>query len=591
MKTIELQKIFAEQAPDAFQRYPAVVKESIVRLLERITCMNDINAFIQLHHNASALDFIDEIFEHTEASLLVSLRDKMRIPSEGKLVIVANHPLGGLDGLAILRAVKEVRSDVRIVANSLLMEVGPLSECFLPVNVFTSKDMKQNVRAIDSALERNEAVVFFPAGEVSRLSIHGVTDAKWQQGPVRFAKRHEAPVLPIFVDSRNSLLFYIISLIARPLSTLLLPRELLHGKKKRIHLRVGNPVAANAFSLLRSKSATQLFRKQAQALKSGRKGPFKTERVVIHPVESRKIRKDLFEAIDMGSPAEGKRLYLTTSDRAPSVFREICRLREQTFRKIGEGTGRSMDADSYDRHYHHLIVWDERELEIAGSYRLGIGPSIVSQQGSAGFYTNSLFDFKPEMEATLPASIEMGRSFIQEKYWNSYVLEYLWAGIGTIITKVLPVRSLFGPVSISGVFSNSAKESIVYVYKKWFSPETSLAVSHSPYSIPSDSRAQLDAYFQGENYREDHNRLKQRLQTMQLSIPPLFRQYVDLCAEQGVRFHDFGVDKDFGNCVDGFITLDVAMLKEEKRKRYIEKYAATLLPRDAVDATRALFVN
>jgi len=469
-----------------------------------------------------------------------------------------------------------VRPDVRIVANDVLMSIDGLADVFLPVDTFSKRSLIRSLRAIDQALENKEAVIIFPAGEVSRLTLGGVLDGRWQSGAVSFAKRHNAPVLPVFINGRNSLFFYVVSLLAKSFSTLLLPMELFRRRRKSVSFHIGACIPAKSFAALDTRVATRLLRHQTYVLKTNRKGPFETEQSIIPPVHRQRLLKQLAGGFDMGSPAAGRRLFVVTKSNAPLVIREIARLREVTFRKIGEGTGRKMDDDMYDESYHHLVLWDERELEIAGAYRLGICREIVGAMGEKGLYTSTLFTYSHEMRERLHQSVELGRSFIQPQYQNSYALEYLWAGIGAIWERNKEFKYLFGPVSISNAFPVHVKDALVFFYRKWFGAAAPLAASHCPYEIGVGSDREMAGYFLGTTYKEDLNLLKLRLRVYGATIPTMLRQYTELTANEGVSFSDFGVDQAFGDCIDGFVVVDMHALSSVKRERFIERYKTVL---------------
>jgi hypothetical protein len=310
-----------------------------------------------------------------------------------------------------------------------------------------------------------------------------------------------------------------------------------------------------------------------ETLPFGKKGPFRTERGIARPIERRILRRELDAAMYLGSPAPYKRLCLVGS---PSVVREIARLREVTFRHVGEGTGKRLDKDKYDQIYRHLILWDDEQLEIVGAYRLGFCDEILSSRGVQGLYTSSLFRFSEEFIQKLPYSIEMGRSFIQRQYWKSHALEFLWSGIGEVIENEPTVKYLYGPVSISSTYTNEAKEAMVYICSKWYGALEGYVTSLHPYRIPEEKKHALQEYFCGTTYREDLNKLKLRLRAVGVSIPTLLRQYSELCSPEGVRFCDFGIDESFGSCIDGFIQLELAHLTPEKYERYIGQYKSVL---------------
>jgi len=194
-----------------------------------------------------------------------------------------------------------------------------------------------------------------------------------------------------------------------------------------------------------------------------------------------------------------------------------------------------------------------------------------------GLYTSTLFQFSDAFLQLLPSAVELGRSFIQRSYWNSHALEYLWAGIGAVIAHEPTVKYLYGPVSISGSYPVESKEAIVYVCSKWYGAREGYVSSMHSYRIPQAQERLLQEYFCGTTYQEDLNKLKLRLRALGVTVPPLIRQYSELCSPEGVRFCDFGVDENFGSCIDGFIQLDLAHLTPAKYERYIEQYKRVLI--------------
>ncbi len=573
---IDLEKMLARYLSHSWENIPLVFRQSVMRLVRKILYLDRIEGFLENHSGVCGFNLIDDIFEYIDISFLVSSRELERIPAAGKVICVSNHPLGGLDGLVLLKVFHEVRPDVRIVANDMLLVLDGLAELFLPVDVFSGRSTKADLHRIDEALENEEAVIFFPAAEVSRMSLRGVTDTYWCAGAVRFAQRHQAPVLPMYVSAKNSVAFYGIACISKKVSTLMLPHEMLKKNQRPICLHIGELIPYKAFSELHAKAATKLMRKQIEALPFNKKGPFRTECGIARPIERRTLCRELDAAMYLGSPAKYKHLYLVDANESPSVVREISRLREITFRLIGEGTGKRLDKDRYDQSYKHLVLWDNEDLEIVGAYRLGFCNKILHAYGLKGLYTSSLFKFSDEFINILSNAVEMGRSFIQRSYWNSHALEYLWAGIGTVIANEPAVKYLYGPVSISSMYTDEAKEAMVYVCSKWYRAPEGYVTSLHPYRVPAEKKYALNDFFCGTTYKEDLNKLKLRLRAIGVSIPTLLRQYSELCSPEGVRFCDFGIDESFGHCIDGFIQLELKHLTPEKSERYIGQYKSIL---------------
>ncbi len=576
MNPIDVRKILETRAPGFFTKYPKPVSGLLVALLERVLHQKEINQFLASHPETSGLALVNEFFDYLDFSFYISSKDRARIPDEGRLICVANHPLGGLDGLALLKAIGEIRADVKIIANDILLNLDGISELLLPINVFSRRPQRGHVSRIDKALENDEAVIFFPAAEVSRLGWRGIRDRRWQKGPLHFAQKHNAPVLPIFVRGKNSLLFYVLSLLNKRLSMFLLAHEIFRKRTKTITLKVGNSISSKAFTggFLRAEMGMRLLRRHVYLIGKNKRGVFKTERNIIRPVDPKLLRRELNSAQCLDTTSDGKKILLVSYSEGENVLREIARLREVTFRKVGEGTGQKMDTDQFDAFYKHIVLWDDESLEIVGAYRLGIGPEILTEKGVEGLYTSTLFHFSQAMYPILLQAVELGRSFVQKKYWRSNALDYLWQGIGAFLAKHPEVKYLFGPVSISNSYSQEAKDMIVYFYKKWFPDHQGLAVAKNRYMIAVKKQQELETVFSSELYKEDMKKLKRLLKQYGFAVPILYKQYSDLCDEGGVRFIDFGVDRNFGNCVDGLILVQTDLIKSCKRERYLENRRA-----------------
>jgi hypothetical protein len=249
---------------------------------------------------------------------------------------------------------------------------------------------------------------------------------------------------------------------------------------------------------------------------------------------------------------------------------EIGRLRELTFRQVGEGTGKKRDIDRYDRDYRHLILWDEQELEIAGAYRIGEVARIQEQLNSRGIYSEELFSYDAQkMQPFFEQGIELGRSFVSPKYWGRRSLDYLWYGIGAYLKKYPDIRYLFGPVSLSNSYPDFAKALIVSYYQHYFADADTLASARVPYMPESSLKQQVWQTFTGNDAEQDFTALREQLTHMNVMVPTLYKQYADVCEQGGVRFIDFNIDADFGHCIDGLVMVDLQQLKPAKRKRYL----------------------
>ncbi|MGD8909052.1 MAG: lysophospholipid acyltransferase family protein [Chromatiales bacterium] len=543
----------------------------MLTLLRMLFHEREINRFLEEHQGVHGLDFIEKVLEYFDLDYLVSSRDLENIPPTGRVVVVANHPLGALDALSLIQMISRVRSDIRVLANDMLSALEPLGSLLLPVDNIGGGSSRKGIKQVYAALEREELVIIFPAGEVSRLRPNGVRDVRWKSGFLQFIRRTDAPMLPVFIDAKNSPLFYAASMLYKPIAALLLVGEMFRQRSNTIGFRIGGLVPAAHLNVkgIRPKARVRMVRKHFYKVAQRKAGIFTTEHSIAHPESRQALKKELTKGQLLGETRDGKQILLLDWEPESALMREIGRLRELSFRKVGEGTGRRRDTDSYDVHYRHLVLWDEAELEVVGSYRLGEAGPILREQGMAGLYTHSLFKFDSIFEEYAKDAIELGRSFVQPRYWGSRALDYLWQGLGAYLRHHPQIRYMFGPVSISARYPRPALDLMVYFYRHYFGCRNYLGEAKISYKLSQPSQAECDELFSGDDFEQDQQELKQRLSLYGLAIPTLFKQYTDLCEPGGACFLDFGVDPDFANCTDGMILVDVQRVKAAKRKRYI----------------------
>ena len=532
----------------------------------------EFHEFEQQYPHLSGLDFVEQVLNKFNVSYSVRDSERENIPASGKLVIIANHPIGSIDGLALIKMVADIRRDVKVVVNSLLMNLKPLNPLLLPVNnMVAGTTPKDNLHAIHEHLAADNAIIVFPAGEVSRIRPAGVRDPKWQTGFLRFAQNAKAPIVPVYIQAKNSAAFYGVSMMYKPASTLLLVNEMFKQQEKNIPMRIGQQIPFESYSKVQLdiKTKTKLFKKHLYRLKSGKADVFQTQSAIA-PVEDRKVLKKAVKQCEfLGTTQDGKSIYLHRAVENDPIMREVGVLREVAFRMVGEGSNMRRDIDKYDGHYLHLILWDNEELEIVGSYRLADTKAIIDSQGIEGLYTHTLFELTEQMTPYLENGLELGRSFVQPKYWGKRSLDYLWYGIGAFLNKYPHYRYLFGPVTMSNALPQTAKELLVYFYKLYFGADREIAPSRSPFTLNQPAMEQLKTQFTGDDYKADFTQLKHLLANMGTSVPTLYKQYSELTEKGGVQFIDFGVDKDFNDCIDGLVLLDITTLKAKKRQRYL----------------------
>jgi putative hemolysin len=571
---LNLEKTLEQRFPD-FNKKPGA--KLMIKLLKALTHQEEINQFIETHQHLRGFAFLDKVLDHFNFSYQLSSRELGYIPSEGRVIIVANHPIGSLDGLALLKLVRSVRPDVRIVANDLLTQLEPIRSLFIPVDNLSGKvSHKTQYKNMLAALNNDEAIIIFPAGEVSRIRPNGVRDGKWKAGFIRLAEKTKSPILPIYIEARNSALFYSLSAIYKPLGTAMLIQEMFNKDDKEIAFHIGKPITWKSVQLLdlAEKDLASRFRKHLYRLNNTKKmlkNPlFDGEMTVAYPVDRKALKRELKKAQQLGKTGDGKVIYLYDYCDDSAVMHEIGRLRELTFRTVEEGTGGSLDLDKYDSYYRHLVLWDEDNLDIVGAYRIGEGQAIVNTKGLKGFYTDSLFDYSDQMHDILPHAIELGRSFVQPRYWGLRSLDYLWYGIGAYLMAHPDVKYLFGPVSLSAGYPEEAKQKLIGFYQQQFGSWQHLAQAKQPYLLTDETQQKVQDDFSQE-YDTCYKRLNHQLDQLGVKVPTLYKQYSELCDDQGCHFIAYSIDPQFGDCIDSLILVEIDKIKQKKKQRYMKE--------------------
>jgi len=568
---IDVQKMIAKKYPKL--KNNKVIQKAINKFADSIVHQETINTFLEENAHLGSFEFIENALEEINFSYSLSDKDLCNIPATGRVIIIANHPLGGLDALALIKAVSSIRKDVKIVANDFLNALKPLQPIIIDINNFKQRQKKESIERIYTALNEEKALIIFPAGEVSRATPKGVRDGYWYKSFLNFASRTSSPILPVFIGGKNSKTFYSVSALNKKLSTLLLSHEMFKQSGKEIELIIGELIPNENIlpKAIKIEEVVALYKKHLYGLKS-KKSYFETQKAIAHAEDRREIKKELKNAQHLGSTKDGKMIYLYewSSDNA-TLLNEIGRLREISFRQVGEGVNKKRDIDKYDRYYKHIVLWDNEDLEIVGAYRIGISSEIVQEHGVDALYTKSLFTYKSDFESYLQNSIELGRSFVQPKYWGSRALDYLWQGIGAYLKNNPHIEYLYGGVSLSHAYPKVAKDMILYFYDLYFASKNSPVEATLPYQFDLD-----DEYMKvflkellGNDYKEDFRTLKKSLAFLELSVPTLYKQYAELCEEGGVAFCAYNIDKDFADCVDSFIIVSISKIKEKQRERYI----------------------
>lgn len=561
MQTLEQQ--IAERWPHWFRGRRRLLAQPLLRSLGSWSRLERAYGFLETHAHLRGFDFVAAALEHLGLRYSVDQVERRRVPETGRLLVVANHPCGAPDALALLDFVGSVRRDVRIVANDLLVGIEPLRGLLLPVRILGGRAGADSLAAVEQALAQEQCVIVFPAGEVSRLGARGLSDGRWRRGFLRFARNTGTPVLPVRVEARNSAFFYGASALFKPAGTALLAREMYSRGGRRIGLRVGDamridPDDGNEAALRKVRHALYAIGRRREAQPEG-------PEPLVAPVD----RNRLAQAIDalpvLGETADGKRICAGRLCAGSPLLREIGRLRELTFREVGEGTGKRIDVDAFDLHYEHIVVWDAPARRIAGAYRVARGARVLAEHGLRGLYTASLFDYADAALPRLAEGMELGRSFVVPDYWGSRSIDYLWQGIGAYLRRHPQVRWLFGAVSMSGQLPLAARERIVAHYRHYHGAPDSPAAARRPFRFQA-----LPPSFGGLDADTAFALMKRELDALGVTLPMLYKQYTELCEPGGTRFLAFGVDPAFSDSVDGLIEVDLHAMRPRKRARYLQ---------------------
>ncbi len=568
--------------------------------LERLLGLPDLNELYAGDWRCPAEAFPEAALDRLRVRLEVEDTDLARVPATGPLVVVANHPFGGVDGLALHALLRRVRPDVKLLGNYLLHRVPELRGTVIPVDPFGGAEaIRSSVSGLKAArgwLGAGGCLAVFPAGEVSHFQIGRavITDPAWSPSVARLARRAGAAMLPVHFAGANGALFQLAGLVHPRLRTALLPRELLRRQATSIAVRVGRLVPAARLASLDDGAATALLRartyllardrRPAPAASAASNRARRFPRPVAGPLAGHRLAAEveaLPEACWLGAQGEF-RVGLATAAQIPTLLDEIGRLREITFRAAGEGTGRTRDLDAFDGYYRHLFVWHRGDQALAGAYRLGLTDEILAERGASGLYTQTLFRYDQRLLDRLSPAIELGRSFVRAEYQRDYApLLLLWKGIGRFVVAQPRYRRLFGPVTISHDYSSVSKHLLMaFLEANRRLPELArLVVPRNP---PPEARRRDEGVVAGRTAIDfdEADALVADIEADGRGLPVLLRQYVKLNA----RLLGWNVDRRFGRALDGLMLVDLVDVPRPLLARYLGKDgAAAFLGAHGVD--------
>lgn len=547
----------------------------LAALLMEIMKINDINDTFSKAEKFEGVEFVDEILRLLGVKVEVNESDWKNIPLEGAFTAIANHPYGGIEGLILIKILCTVRPDAKVMANFILKKIPNLSDFFVAVNPFENVEHSSSISGIKttlSLLTSGVPIGIFPAGEVSTYKIdqQQITDKLWHPVVGKLIGKAKVPVLPIYFHGNNGLVFNLLSLIHPTLRTAKLPSELFNKKGHTIKVRIGKLIAFT--DIPNNDNSTNILaflRAKTYALGVG----LENEKRIFSARNLFKIKSKPQElapaiAIDLMDAEVSKirdshkvwaeknyEVYIAPTSYIPNIIKEIGRLREITFREIGEGTNKSIDLDSYDIYYSHLFIWDVETKMVVGAYRIGKGDEIFYSYGKKGFYIYELFKIKSQLFPVLRNSLELGRSWIRKEYQQRPLpLFLLWKGILKYLMDNPRYRYLIGPVSISNAFSKFSKSLIVnFIYRNHFDTEMAQMVKPRKQFKVDFSKIDADLLTASSSSLKNLDSLIAEVETSHIKVPVLLRQYIALNA----KIICFNIDPKFSDCLDGFLVLDL----------------------------------
>lgn len=565
-------------------------------LLMKAFKISTLNKVYDRNKHLKDVDFLNAILDDLEIKFEIPKEDLKRLPKDGAYITISNHPLGGIDGVLLLKLMLEREPNFKIIANFLLHRIEPVKKYIMPVNPFENhKNAKSSVVGIKETLRHlsdGKPLGMFPAGEVSTYKDGKlVVDKPWEQGAIKVIRKAQVPVVPIYFHARNSRLFYFLSKIDDTLRTAKLPSELFSQKNRAIKVRIGKPISVNEQNehttieeyseFLRRKTymLAKPFQKETSFLpKPNLKLPKKEpKKIVVGGCQNNMVLEvNALRSSDCRLlQSKNYEVFFAGASKIPNILHEIGRLREITFREVGEGTNESTDIDKYDKHYHHLFLWDEEAKKIAGAYRMGLGSEIYPKYGMEGFYLNELFRFEPELHDMMHKSIEMGRAFIIKEYQQKPMpLFLLWKGIIHTTLRYPEHKFLLGGVSISNQFSYFSKSLMIEFMKSNFYDPYIAQYIHPKKAFKVKLKdADKDFVFnEAESDLNKFDKIIDELEPGSLRLPVLIKKYI----KQNARVVAFNVDPLFNNAVDGLMYIRISDIPESTVKPVMEEFQAEL---------------
>lgn len=564
-------------------------------LLMKVLKISTLNKIYDRNKHLEDVTFLNAVLDDLQIKFEIPEEDLKRLPKDGSYITISNHPLGGIDGLLLLKLMLEKEPNFKIIANFLLHRIEPMKKYIMPVNPFENhKDAKSSVIGIKETLrhlKEGKPLGIFPAGEVSTYRDGElVVDKPWEEGAIKLIRKAKVPVVPIYFHAKNSRLFYYLSTMNDTLRTAKLPSELLTQKDRVIKVRIGKPISVaeqneiesfeDYSEFLRRKTymLANPFEKEHKLLNTPTLKLPKSPKEIVRATDQNKIEAEVNKLRDKDCrllQSKNYEVFFADAKAIPNILHEIGRLREITFREVGEGTNESIDIDKFDQYYHHMFLWDEETKKISGAYRMGLGSEIYPKYGIEGFYLNDLFRFEPELNDMMLNSIEMGRAFIIKEYQQKPMpLFLLWKGIIHTTLRYPEHKYLIGGVSISNQFSDFSKSLMIeFMKSNYYDPYIAQYIHpKKAYKVKLKDADKDFIFDEAESDLNKFDKIIDELEPGNLRLPVLIKKYI----KQNARVVAFNVDPLFNNAIDGLMYIRIADIPESTMKPVIEEFQLEL---------------
>jgi putative hemolysin len=578
-------KIDLPVKPPVPNKLVTLVETAIGRLLA-LTKLEDIYCRVQTQ--AGTREFLDNVQKEFGVTCQVRPKDLERIPREGPTVVVANHPFGAIEGIILAFLMLSIRPDVKVMANYLLGRIPELKDIFLLVDPFeNNRSVSNNLRPVRESMrwvEQGGLLAVFPSGEVSHLNLgnRAISDPEWSSVVARIIMKTKASVVPAFFRGANGPLFHLMGMVHPRLRTVMLPRELLKKTDKDIYLRLGGPIPAktvkaysdyrNMTEYLRWRTYLLKFAGSRKGLRPALRRTLKTKPEKLRPIAPAQRPGVLAQEVSALASEQGLveakdfLVFYASQKQIPNLIKEIGRMRELSFRQVGEGTGQPLDLDRFDEHYLHLVLWNWQKRELVGGYRLGLVDDILSRFGRSGLYTHSLFKFRKAFFGHILPAIEVGRSYVAPSYQRSYSpLMLLWKGIGAFVVKNPKYRYLFGPVSVSDNYQPLSRLLIMTYFETHHNSDLSRLVKpRNPARFPPSKELDNQHFIANLKDLEELSAIIADIEDPGQGIPILLKQYLKLES----KAVGWNVDPDFGNALDCLMVTNLLASDARTMTRY-----------------------